>query len=77
MQVIHLVSFWIGGISVQFWGFDAKQVLMTIFCMLFGTISVSLVAQHIPDSASGYHAAGLLLRGLFSVTIIRKPYYLL
>lgn len=69
-QVINLVSFWIGGISVQFWSFDSQQVLMTVFCMLFGTISVGLVAQHIPDSASGYHAAMQVFRLIDQVSEI-------
>ena len=42
---------------IQFWHFDAHQVLLTLFCVVFGVASVSSIVQFIPESASGYYAA--------------------
>lgn len=57
IQVIYLAGFWISAVCIQFWQFDAHQVLLTLFCVVFGVASVSSIVQFIPESASGYYAA--------------------
>ncbi|CAE7460723.1 Abcb5 [Symbiodinium sp. CCMP2592] len=68
--VIFLVGFWISAVSIQSWGFDASEVLLTLFCMVFGAMSVSSIVQYIPDSASGYHAAVEVFRLMDQVSKI-------
>ncbi|OLP86924.1 Multidrug resistance protein 1 [Symbiodinium microadriaticum] len=60
--IIFLVGFWMSAVSIQSWGFDAGEVLLTLFCVVFGVMSVSSIVQYIPDSASGYLAAAEVFR---------------
>ena len=57
VQLIFLAGFWMSAISIQYWGFEAREVLMTLFCVVFGVMSVTSIVQHIPDAASGRSAA--------------------
>ena len=45
--------------SIQYWGFDARQVMLTLFCVVFGVMSVSSI---VPFAMVGYHVT--LLRAL-------------
>ena len=54
---IFLAGFWMSAVCIQYWDFNPRQVLLTLFCVVFGVMSVSSIVQYIPDSASGYHAA--------------------
>ncbi|CAE7376068.1 Multidrug resistance protein 1A [Symbiodinium microadriaticum] len=60
--LIFLAGFWMSAVCIQYWGFDAGQVLLTLFCVVFGVMSVSSIVQYIPDSASGYHSAKEVFR---------------
>mmetsp|Transcript_59240 Transcript_59240/g.138753 ORF Transcript_59240/g.138753 Transcript_59240/m.138753 type:complete len:452 (+) Transcript_59240:1896-3251(+) len=57
IQAIYLAGFWLAAACIQYASFNAGQVLMTLFCVVFGVMSVSSVVQYIPDSASGHFAA--------------------
>ena len=45
VQVILLAGFWMSAICIQFWGFDAGEVLMTLFCVVFGVMSVPWLSK--------------------------------
>ena len=62
IQCIYLVGFYMSAACIQYWNFEAHQVLLTLFCVVFGVSSVSSIVQFIPDSASGYHAAAEVFR---------------
>jgi len=57
IQGIYLAGFWLSSACIQYFGFKASDVLLTLFCVVFGVMSVSAIVQYIPDSASGEFAA--------------------
>ncbi|CAE7840271.1 ABCB1 [Symbiodinium sp. CCMP2592] len=57
VQLIFLAGFGMSAVCIQYWGFDAGQVLMSLFCVVFGVMSITSIVQHIPDAASGRIAA--------------------
>ncbi|CAE7454336.1 ABCB1 [Symbiodinium necroappetens] len=57
VQLIFLAGFSMSAVCIQYWGFDAGQVLMSLFCVVFGVMSITSIVQHIPDAASGRFAA--------------------
>ncbi|CAE7733347.1 Abcb1a [Symbiodinium sp. CCMP2456] len=57
VQLIFLAGFSMSAVCIQNWGFDAGQVLMSLFCVVFGVKSITSIVQHIPDAASGRIAA--------------------
>ncbi|CAE7732669.1 ABCB1 [Symbiodinium pilosum] len=67
---IFLSGFWMSATCIQYWGFDAREVLLTLFCIVFGVMAVSSIVQYIPDTASGYHAAGEVFRLIDQVSKI-------
>jgi len=70
IQVIYLAGFAMSAACIQYWNFDAHQVLLTLFCVVFGVMSVSSIVQYIPDSASGHHAAVEVFRLIDQVSKI-------
>ena len=70
IQVIYLAGFGMSAACIQYWNFDAHQVLRTLFCVVFGVMSVSSIVQYIPDSASGHHAAMEVFRLIDQVSKI-------
>ncbi|CAE7361167.1 ABCB1, partial [Symbiodinium sp. KB8] len=70
IQVIYLAGFAMSAVCIQYWNFNANQVLMTLFCVVFGVMSVSSIVQYIPDSASGHHAAVEVFRLIDQVSKI-------
>lgn len=47
---------------IQSGAFDSNQVLLTLFCVVFGVMSVSTLSQYLPDSASGHIAVAEVFR---------------
>jgi len=70
IQVIYLAGFGMSAACIQYWNFDAHEVLLTLFCVVFGVMSVSSIVQYIPDSASGHHAAMEVFRLIDQVSKI-------
>eukprot|EP00913_Durusdinium_trenchii_P023838 g22387.t1 len=62
IQVMYLAGFWLSAALIQSGGFVSEQVLLTLFCVVFGVMSVSVLAQYLPDSASGRVAVGEVFR---------------
>ncbi|CAE7426133.1 unnamed protein product [Symbiodinium natans] len=57
IQGIYLAGFGMSAACIQYWNFGGREVLLTLFCVVFGVMSVSSIVQYIRDSASGHHAA--------------------
>mmetsp|Transcript_74346 Transcript_74346/g.177339 ORF Transcript_74346/g.177339 Transcript_74346/m.177339 type:complete len:1235 (-) Transcript_74346:315-4019(-) len=70
IQCIYLAGFGMSAACIQYWSFNAHEVLLTLFCVMFGVMSVSTIVQFIPDSASGYHAATEVFRLIDQVSKI-------
>ncbi|CAE6964952.1 ABCB1 [Symbiodinium sp. CCMP2592] len=70
IQCIYLAGFGMSAACIQYWSFNAHEVLLTLFCVMFGVMSVSTIVQFIPDSASGYHAASEVFRLIDQVSKI-------
>ncbi|CAE7699983.1 PGY2, partial [Symbiodinium pilosum] len=70
IQVIYLAGFGMSAACIQYWGFDAYEVLLTLFCVVFGVMSISSIVQFIPDQASGHHAAVEVFRLIDQVSKI-------
>ncbi|CAE7173775.1 ABCB1 [Symbiodinium microadriaticum] len=70
IQCIYLAGFGMSAACIQYWSFNAHEVLLTLFCVMFGVMSVSTIVQFIPDSASGYHAAAEVFRLIDQVSKI-------
>lgn len=62
IQVMYLAGFWLSAAMIQSGAFDSNQVLLTLFCVVFGVMSVSTLSQYLPDSASGHIAVAEVFR---------------
>ncbi|CAJ1381111.1 unnamed protein product [Effrenium voratum] len=56
LQVMYLSGFGLSAVFIQTGNTDPNKVLLTLFCVVFGVMSVSTLAQYLPDSASGHQA---------------------
>jgi len=61
-QVMYLAGFWLSAAMIQSGKFDSAEVLLTLFCTVFGIMSVASLAQYLPDSASGKVAVAEVFR---------------
>eukprot|EP00435_Cladocopium_sp_Y103_P025743 s1834_g6.t1 len=62
IQVMYLAGFWLSAGMIQSGAFNSNQVLLTLFCVVFGVMSVSTLSQYLPDSASGHLAVTEVFR---------------
>lgn len=57
VQVIYLIGFWLCAVLLQRGNLAVNDVLMTLFCVVFGLSSASVTARYIPDAVTGRIAA--------------------
>eukprot|EP00913_Durusdinium_trenchii_P018726 g17596.t1 len=62
VAVIYLIGFFLAAAMINSELFDPSAVLLTLFCVVFGVMYVSILAMYLPDSASGAVAAREVFR---------------
>eukprot|EP00931_Biecheleriopsis_adriatica_P018589 TRINITY_DN12982_c0_g1_i1.p1 TRINITY_DN12982_c0_g1~~TRINITY_DN12982_c0_g1_i1.p1 ORF type:complete len:1317 (-),score=261.77 TRINITY_DN12982_c0_g1_i1:100-3759(-) len=62
IECVMLAGYWVSGVLVAKQSYKADQVLLTLFCVIFGLLQSSQLAAYLPDAATGAVAAAETFR---------------